>query len=271
VRWLQYAPVRILVALAPIVALLIAGAMAAPALDLDGAIVNLGLAAGTMALYIGYVRRVEHRRVDELGGTGAVAELARGVVLGALLFAATIAVLCAVGACTIERGGSWAGALRVLAGAAAAAVTEEILLRAILFRIVERSLGTWIALALSAAVFGLLHAFNPGATVASTLAIALEAGILLAGAFVLTRRLWMAFGLHMAWNFTEGGVFGASVSGGHAHGLLASRFHGGSLLTGGAFGPEASIVAVVICLFAGIAVLIVAHRRGQIVPRSWRR
>ena len=69
----------------------------------------------------------------------------------------------------------------------------------------------------------------------------------------------------------EGGLFGASVSGGDSHGVLASKFHGDPLLTGGAFGPEASIVAVLICLTAGVVLLAVAHRRGRFVPPRWRR
>ncbi len=144
-------------------------------------------------------------------------------------------------------------------------------MRAIVFRIVEESLGTWTALALSASLFGFLHAFNPGATATSTAAIALEAGILLAAAFLFTRRLWMAIGLHAGWNFTEGGLFGASVSGGAAHGLLRSRFSGAPLLSGGAFGPEASIVAVLVCLTAGILLLARARRRGHFVQPFWRR
>ena len=112
---------------------------------------------------------------------------------------------------------------------------------------------------------------QPGATVVSTLAIALEAGVLLAAAFMLTRRLWMAIGLHAAWNFTEGGVFGASVSGGTPYGLLRSRFTGAPLLSGGAFGPEASIVAVVLCLSAGIAFCVYARRRGRFIVPFWRR
>jgi hypothetical protein len=116
-----------------------------------------------------------------------------------------------------------------------------------------------------------LHAFNPGATLTSSIAIALEAGVLLAAVFMVTRRLWMVIGLHTAWNFTEGGIFGASVSGGDAHGMLASRFHGPDALTGGAFGPEASIVAVLICLAAGILFLWIARRRRHFVRPFWAR
>ena len=57
---------------------------------------------------------------------------------------------------------------------------------------------------------------------------------------MLTRRLWLPIGLHAAWNFTEGGLFGASVSGTAPHGLLSSRFGGAPLLSGGEFGPVPS-------------------------------
>jgi membrane protease YdiL (CAAX protease family) len=270
--WMQRSPVRIVFAAAPIVAFLIGVSSLAAALGLDptGAVVPLIGAAGTLALYIIYVRWVERRPIVELSGAGAAGELGRGAVLGALLFAATIGGLWAIGAAEISRGnGSEVGLS--LSGAVAAAVVEEILFRAILFRLVERSLGTWLALAVSAALFGAIHAFNHGATVVSTIAIALEAGVLLAAAFATTRRLWLPFGLHAAWNFTEGGVFGARVSGGARDGLLASRFDGTPWITGGEFGPEASILAIAICLTAGIALLIAARRRGQFLPPWWRR
>ena len=270
--WLQRSPVLIVLAAAPIVAFLIGVSAAAAALGLSpsGSVVPLVAAAGALAIYVAYVRWVERRPIHELSSPGAAAELGRGAALGALLFAATIAVLWALGAAEIARGnGSEVGF--ALAGAISAAVVEEILFRAILFRLVERSLGTWLALALSAALFGAIHAFNHGATVVSTIAIALEAGVLLAAAFATTRRLWLPFGLHAAWNFTEGGVFGARVSGGARDGLLASRFEGTPWITGGEFGPEASILAIAICLTAGIALLIAARRRGQFLPPWWRR
>ncbi|HEX4423188.1 MAG TPA: CPBP family intramembrane glutamic endopeptidase [Kofleriaceae bacterium] len=266
-RLRQLSVVRIVLAAAPIVACNIAVITLAGA----GPLSTLVRAASSLALYAGYVRLIERRPLDELARTRAVPEFARGLALGAALFSVTIAILCLLGVCTVEAAGDVASTANVLAGAIAAAVIEELLLRAIFFRLVERSLGTWIALALSAALFGVLHAFNVGATVVSTIAIALEAGVLLAAAFALTRRLWLPFGLHAAWNFTEGGIFGASISGGQPRGLLTSQLSGPELLTGGSFGPEASVVAVVVCLAAGITLLALAHRRGQFLPPRWRR
>jgi hypothetical protein len=262
-RILAFPLVRIVLSAAPIVAWLIV----AQKLHLP-----MVLAAFVVpALYVAYVRLVERRPVDELGGAGAIGEAARGFAIGAALFTVTIGVLVLFRVASVERGDGWRALAGGLAAALAAALIEETLMRAIFFRIVEASLGSWIALAASAALFGLLHAFNPGATAVSTVAIVLEAGIILAAAFLFTRRLWMAIGLHAAWNFTEGGVFGASVSGGAAHGLFRSSFHGAPLMSGGAFGPEASIVAVLVCLIAGVALLVRARARHNFRPPFWRR
>ena len=66
------------------------------------------------------------------------------------------------------------------------------------------------------ALFGALHIMNPGATWFSSVAIAVEAGILLGAAYMLTRQLWLSIGIHAAWNFTQGWVFSVPVSGGEA-------------------------------------------------------
>ena len=76
----------------------------------------------------------------------------------------------------------------------------------------------------------------------------------------------------MAWNFTQAGVFSGAVSGAFEQpGLLKARLEGPELLTGGAFGMEASLVALLVCTAAGVAILIMAVRRGSIVKPSWRR
>ena len=234
-----------------------------------GVIGALSIIAGTLAVYAAFVRAVERRRVTELGSAGAARELGAGFVLGFALFSLTMSVLWLLGVVDIVAAGGWTAIGYPLLDAVIAAVTEEVLMRGVVFRIVEESLGSWIALAFSAALFGALHAFNRGATLTSSIAIALEAGVLLAAVFMLTRRLWMVFGLHAAWNFTEGGIFGASVSGGDARGVFASHFHGPDVLTGGEFGPEASIVAVVVCFATGAFVLWLA--RNRFVRPFWRR
>ncbi len=148
----------------------------------------------------------------------------------------------------------------------AGALTEELLFRGFLFRTVRDLFGTWAGVAVSALLFGAAHAFNPGATVVSTIAIALEAGVLLSLAYAATNRLWVPIGLHAAWNFSESFIFGTAVSG-HAttHAVLYGKLQGPAFLTGGAFGPEASIVAVLICL-VGVAVF-ATRVRSLATPR----
>ena len=236
-----------------------------------GVFVAVLIMVATLATYAGFVRVIERRRVVELGLAGAVPEFGSGFAVGFLLFALTMLAIWCLGAVDVTAGGGWIALGYPLLDALIAAVTEDTLMRGVLFRIVEERLGSWIALALSAALFGALHAFNPGATPTSSIAIALEAGVLLAAVFMVTRRLWMVIGLHTAWNFTEGGVFGASVSGTDAHGMLASSFDGPDVLTGGAFGPEASIVAVLICLATGATFLWLASKRGHFVQPFWAR
>jgi membrane protease YdiL (CAAX protease family) len=144
-----------------------------------------------------------------------------------------------------------------------AGLAEEVALRGVVFRVVEEWLGTAAALAISALLFGLLHLGNPHATWWSSLAIAIEAGVLLAVAFTVTRRLWLPIGIHAAWNWTQSAVFGAAVSGTSSVGWLRGQLHGPEILTGGEFGPEASLPAVVICL----AVAVVLFRRRRPLSR----
>ena len=142
-------------------------------------------------------------------------------------------------------------------------------MRGIVFRILEQSLGSWIALAISAAIFGLLHVLNPGATLLNAGSVMVEAGVMLAAAYMLTRRLWLCIGIHIAWNFTEGGIFSVAVSGGNAQGLLQAKLTGADWLTGGAFGAEGSIVALAMCSAAGILLLFEAVRKGNVVQPFW--
>jgi membrane protease YdiL (CAAX protease family) len=235
-----------------------------------GAKVATPLCMAAMALlgYYLFVRVVERRPVAELLGPGVLQEALAGFLIGMLLFGLVIAVLYALGLYTVDGVNPWTAMLPGLFAAVMAGVAEEILMRGLAFRFLERWLGSVAALAITAAVFGLLHLPNPAATIMSSAAIALEAGILLGAAFMATRRLWLAIGIHAAWNFTQSGIFGVATSGFAVKGWLQGRLQGPTVLSGGAFGPEASVVAVVICLAAGVAMFQVARRRGHVVRRA---
>jgi membrane protease YdiL (CAAX protease family) len=212
---------------------------------------------------------IEDRRAEELSAK-AVFQLIPGAILGVALFSGVYGVLWLIGVAHI---GGYSPNNTVLDAAAlsiVAAVGEEIVFRGVLFRILEQGYGTLAAALVSSVVFGLLHVINPGATWWSTAAIALEAGLLLGSAYAATRTLWIPIGLHFGWNFAEGGIFSAAVSGGHEHGLLAGTLTGPALWTGGAFGPEASIVATLICLAASVAFFAVAIARGRWEPARFR-
>jgi uncharacterized protein len=224
-----------------------------------------------LGAYRTYVKLVERRAATELSRAGAIRELCAGLILGGLLLSLTIGGLAALGDYQITGSGGWTAMLATLPGFILAAVLEEVVMRGVVFRILEQWLGSWIALAVSAALFGLLHLLNPGVTLLNAGAVMLEAGIVLAAAYMLTRRLWLCIGFHFAWNFTQGGIFSTSVSGGATNGLLQSKLVGPVWLTGGAFGAEASVIAVVLCVAAGLLLVLASRRRGHVIPPSWSR
>lgn len=229
------------------------------------------VAAVFMLAYIGFGRLVEHRQLSDVSLKGALVELLAGLAIGALLFSLVVAVIALLGGYQVV-GTRPASVLYPIIGLSiVSGVTEEIMLRGLFFRIIENWLGSWVALALSAALFGALHLGNPNATLVAGGAIAIEAGVMLAAIYMVTRRLWAAIGLHAAWNFTQGGVFGIPVSGFDVQGLLVPRITGPELLTGGDFGAEASLPAMLICTAFGIALLVIAARRGQVIQPYWRR
>ena len=227
------------------------------------------LAAVVLAAYWAYVRIIERRPVTELSLPRMPRELGAGLLLGAFLFSLTVGTLAALGVYRVTGSNGWAAMLATVPGFILSGVLEEVVMRGIVFRILEQSLGSWIALAISASIFGLLHLLNPGATLLNAGAVMVEAGVLLAAAYMVTGRLWLCIGIHIAWNFTEGGIFSAAVSGGDTKGLLQAKLVGANWLTGGAFGVEGSVVALVICASAGILLVAKAVRKGNIVQPYW--
>jgi uncharacterized protein len=231
----------------------------------------LFLAAGALLGYYTFVRVVERRPVPELVSKGFLKEAVAGAAIGFGLFGLVIGILFLLGIYSINGANALSVVVPTLMTAFMVGITEELLIRAVAFRILEDWLGSWLALGITAVLFGLMHLPNPQATVVSSTAISLEAGVMLAAAYMVTRRVWLAIGIHIAWNFAQSGIFGVATSGVESAGYLQGNLNGPTILSGGTFGPEASIVAVVVCFAAGLYMLRVAHKKKHFLRPSWRR
>lgn len=225
----------------------------------------------TLLAYGAYVKLFERRPISEFGRRRMLPELGFGYLYGMLLMSLCVGAAVLFGVLSFTGVGVPANLPIAFCLTIAISVVEEVVFRGVLFRIAEKALGSWIAILISAAFFGLGHISNENATLFTAFAISLEAGLLLAAAYMLTRRLWFVIGIHAAWNFTQGGIFGVPVSGVSIDGLFSTELSGPELLSGGAFGLEGSIIAVVICTGFGVFFLCRAARKGFFVSPPWSR
>lgn len=216
------------------------------------------------------VARLGERPRDDLTGRRAIPDLGVGLALGFMIMALTVGAAAVADVYNIVGEGDTRQLVRELvATAIMPAFMEELLFRGILFRWLEQFGGSWLALLLTSGFFGAAHLMNPNASWVAAFGIALEAGILLGAAYMLTRSLWLVMGIHAAWNFTQGEIFDVPVSGLDQQGLVQAKLTGPALLSGNGFGLEASLFGIVIATAAGLGLLWLAIRRGQLVQPWW--
>ncbi|WP_409186748.1 lysostaphin resistance A-like protein [Amycolatopsis sp. VS8301801F10] len=233
--------------------------------------VGAGSVVAVVAGYRKLSRVVEQRtEIPEFAGNRMWPQLLRGAALGSGMSVLLLLLIGMFGGWQDLSGGSLWGCLGAAGLMASVAVTEEVLFRGVLFRIMEERTGTTIALVLSSLIFGLAHSINADATLWGVLSIALTGGLLSTSAYVATRSLWLSTGLHFAWNFTNAGIFGVAVSGSAeaSPGLLRTTLTGPDVLTGGVFGPEASLLALLVCAVPTVVLLRRAARTGRIRRRA---
>lgn len=230
------------------------------------------LLAATLCIlaYSIYIRLLEKRKVIELSLPGAAKELGNGLLLGAALLSVTMGTLALLGVYKVSGSNPWTVILIPLAEQVMVGFFEEILFRGVIFRISEQSLGSWIALFLSGLVFALAHLPNAGVTPLA-IGVTFAAGILLTVAYMLTRRLWLAIGLHIGWNYFLGDIFSIAVSGHESKGLLQATLTGPEWLTGGQYGVEASVVSLVFISALSVYLLRAAQRRGNFMLPYWKK
>jgi len=240
--------------------------------DLADAIKAIVTVAAVIAVYKLVLRHLGSEPRDDLGWRGAGREIGVGLIIGAGLISLSVGIAALCGVYRIVGAGGWSEFVRIASQAGlVAGVVEELIFRGILFRWIEQLAGSWATLALTSLLFGLAHIANDNATLFSSLAIALEAGILLGAAYMLTRSLWLAIGIHAAWNIAQGFVWDVPVSGHAVNGLVEAEMSGPAWLSGGPFGLEASVIAMVVATAAGLWLLRMAIARGHLVAPMWLR
>lgn len=203
-----------------------------------------------LLLYAIWTNLTERRPVMELALKRTWKDLGLGLLLGILFFGIVVGLM-ALARCYAVTGAQFhfVPQLEAFLGFLLVAVFEEIIFRGVLFRMIDDRWNTAVALIVSALVFGLGHLPNTGATLWSSIAIAIEAGLLLGAAYKYSGTLWLPIGIHWAWNYVQGNVLGFAVSGNSiSEKIFFPIITGPNWITGGAFGAEASVPAVVVGL-----------------------
>jgi membrane protease YdiL (CAAX protease family) len=238
--------------------------------DISAVQAYVGVGIACLLVYLVGARFIERRPITDFALSPALPETAVGLVAGIALFASVIFVLWSAGVYQPQGWGSFSGLGAAFVLWLAVGVQEEIQFRGLLYRLCCKIFGTWGAIVVSGLLFGLVHGIDPGATVTALSAVALG-GLMLGAAFALTGRLWLPIGIHTGWNFAEGSLFGTAVSGNSVgNSLSTAKLVGPEILTGGRFGPEASIVTVIILLVATAFLMWRIARLGGTEPPIWR-
>ncbi len=190
--------------------------------------------------YLAFVKFYEKRRAVELGFAGR--NMVYGAIAGVVIISLTTFPLFAIGYYEVITQQGWGEMHLVFLALAAQAITGAILFQGVLFRVTEQQIGTVQALLLISVFFGFLNILVDGANL-MVLVSTILISALWSSIYILSRNLWVVGISYGAWLF---GVFVTGVLDEHwrSSAPVISDVHGPALLSGGAFGPEHSIITV---------------------------
>lgn len=235
---------------------------------------RIGIMVAAVLAYWAYVHFVEGRKASELRLRPIPVTL--GALSGGLLIAIAMLLVLALGAYEIVAFQGLKGGLLGIAGLILIAATlEEIAYRCILFRVLEGAWGTVPALCMQSVIFAILHLGNIEDRASIDECATMIVSVTLVGAFwtlifVHTRSLWVAAANHATWNFTIllSGLPLSGIEDWRAAAPITGEYRGPVWLTGGIFGPESSIVTIVLLVASVAGLLYWARRKGRLVAGS---
>jgi membrane protease YdiL (CAAX protease family) len=224
-----------------------------------------------LLLYRLYTRFIERRKAWEISRQKVLGELGLGFLISLVLVGITVGLMALLGYYKIVS----FGLAQVLVDAffrfGMGSFIQDITFLVILFKLTEELLGSWIAILAYSVFFGLIHIGNENATFWTIIALVLGS-LILPAAYMYSRRLWLAWGIHFSWNYFQDGILGMPNSGiTKLPSWITPTIEGPNWITGGAFGIEASYIAVLLGLAAGLFLLKKALDRGQLVLPVWKR
>lgn len=204
------------------------------------------------------LKKLDNRSTDYLGlktDRAGFIELAWGLLIGFVMLTIAVLIPYAMGYVTLQFAAEppsyfFSGLAFNLLLFIVVGFNEEILFRGYIFQATGEGLGFISATLLYSLLFGAAHLGNPNVSVFGIINIVL-AGVLLSLAYIKTRALWMPIGIHIAWNFTQGYIWGLPVSGTTViQPMIIAQEIGPDEITGGSFGPEGGIMCSIVCIGA---------------------
>ena len=218
-----------------------------------------------------YCRIIEKRSAKEIFGKNPLDYLT-GSLIAVTLLAVIVSFCLVTGSMTFEGLGTniqLPMLLLLLVGYMLQSAAEEVMCRGFLMGALKGKVPTWLAVLVSSTAFAFPHLPSIMEMESKYIVVAILNLYLVAILFsllVLRRgNLWIACGLHFAWNYVLGGIMGLTVSGGDgaAFGLFLFKVEKGTLLNGGAYGIEASVITTVVLGMVLAVMLLLMHKKSQ--------
>lgn len=204
------------------------------------------------------VKVIEKRSLSSIGfnKNNWLKKYSLGFLIGLVMMSIIVLILLSFGYITVEKNpiqlvgiSAISSILVILFGWIIQGATEEIVTRGWLLNVLSTKYNIGVGLLISSTLFGLMHLTNPNVNYIAVINIILVG--LFYGLYVIkTNDLWAVCGMHSAWNFAQGNIFGFEVSGLDVSvgSLIDLNLVGNNVITGGAFGPEAGIISTFILL-----------------------
>lgn len=230
-------------------------------------IVNYISVVVLLVSYFYFFKIVEKREIKELSKTNLKTELFGGFLFGFSVLSLVILILYSLGYYTVDGISDFSYLLAPFSFLIIAALIEEVFFRLIIYRIIEKWLGTYLALLIISIIFTVPHLLNDNVTLLSVLLL-LTFGFAHSIMYTYTKRLWLPFAFHLGWNFAQP-FYGSNLSGTEGEHIINSSFDGPILLIGSDFGIEDSILSIILLLIVCILFLRLSIRQNKIVQTSY--